>query len=1433
MKLAVIVLVSLFGLVNALPSESAEVIAQFSSPERNYALGVQGDSAIAQGFPVAGSPTATEVQVYVWVYKGSVGSLQLDIRADSGGKPSQSNTASVSLDIAALASAKDYYEWISFRLPPGIVLSPGRWWIVLSVSSGSDLTVLWPVKDGNPYQSGDDCLTSGDRGVTWRYMETGDTFFKVFGSRDPRNTTLAITAKPQSVIKGGSSTIEVDVRDSNGFPVDGPGQVLLSHPDGGSFDDASLDLKNGKASAIWTSPNSTGDFRIVASYAGHSYAGTDYLASADAQTTITVNPEQTSTTTYLSLSSYSISTRGSVDVTVTVKYDGVIDVPGGTVSFSCPSDAGVFADTSKPVVNGKATTTWTAKNLDGTFTLTANYSGCTSGGTNYNPSSDSQDVTVNLTQVPTTTSIRVSPNYPYLKGEVWITVDVLDDLYHYVPGGEVLLSAPSGSFSSNPIKITNGRASTIWNAPNTDGDVVISATFQGYVGGGNQYMQGAPSSCVAHVTKDPDGSSLSCMTEWNTNYSWLASPITGTESDAHSFRDQLATFGWTNHDYGNDNCWQDHFKSAWLLGEENNYLDKHDFTYYSGHGSPLFITFDTWHDALTLMPVEASSSWGDGDAEFVALSACKTMINPIGWAGTMNGLHLICGFATNMDDSPAFGGTFASLMTKESAGDEPHTVCQSWFIAVDADVNISNPHAQLVIGRNDEVFKDYIWGNGKVASDPGYSSTFKFMSHTRTVPSPPLPEAGGPYNVTAGQALQLDGSKTTDPDFGDYLTYIWDCNTTQDTDDEDCDRNGFDSADDDCDARGPRPLYVFMQPGAYTIRLIVIDEQGNVASDLAVVNVASKGGNKSASLNASKVSNNEIEIVDNFDPASLPPEVMMQSFSFADTTLDFTQMMAIANYWGMSGRAELDALGNWNIVTESSRILQGQPIVDELTVNRNSGGIIYANRNEAYIFNGPPLGGLPDPVACINAANAFLATNGIPMQEAILVGTSDIVYSQGSIGNYQPDWSIPFLRRVNYRRSFNSMGKMYPAVGAGGKISVMLDEYADPVMFIKVWREVHPADYMVIRGAMQAVMDLHALGVNAFLPQSPLPPCRRILIDRIYLGYLEEGFSALQPMIYPVYVFDLTCQDEYGSTTTQAYMPAACPPLNVSISSPTNGLEIDYGQPITFVGTANGGSPPYEYKWTSDKDGLIGTSPSFVKDDLSVNQHAFESTRHTITLTVTDANGWYSARSVKVLIKPKSITEAKTSADGVRLAVLGPVVTLSFPDYFYVEKRDRSSGIWVISSAEPPENSAVTIYGNLGTKWEERCIFADFVEIIDNVESIKPLGMPIRSIGGADFGLPPLGQRGVTGGFGLNNVGILIKTSGVVEWVSSDKSLFILSDGSDNYTYCMLPVGVEPPAKGQFCAVTGVSSIGYESQSKLWRLITVRRQSDIQLFSAQ
>ena len=194
-----------------------------------------------------------------------------------------------------------------------------------------------------------------------------------------------------------------------------------------------------------------------------------------------------------------------------------------------------------------------------------------------------------------------------------------------------------------------------------------------------------------------------------------------------------------------------------------------------------------------------------------------------------------------------------------------------------------------------------------------------------------------------------------------------------------------------------------------------------------------------------------------------------------------------------------------------------------------------------------------------------------------------------------------------------------------------------------------------------------------------------------------------------------------------------------------------------------------------------------------------------------------------------SIRDIKKAADGAVISGSGAIVSAVLGgSYFYIEADDRSCGIRV----EKPFHGATectraTISGKLKTSWSgERLIAADTVSCSGS-GSVGPLAMTNRNLGGEDSRYNPLsgaGQQGVNGGFGLNNIGLLVRVYG--QLISEEPTYFTIDDGSGVEVRITPPYDVADP--GDFLFVTGISSCE-KVDGVITRVVRPRRLADIDI----
>ena len=188
-----------------------------------------------------------------------------------------------------------------------------------------------------------------------------------------------------------------------------------------------------------------------------------------------------------------------------------------------------------------------------------------------------------------------------------------------------------------------------------------------------------------------------------------------------------------------------------------------------------------------------------------------------------------------------------------------------------------------------------------------------------------------------------------------------------------------------------------------------------------------------------------------------------------------------------------------------------------------------------------------------------------------------------------------------------------------------------------------------------------------------------------------------------------------------------------------------------------------------------------------------------------------------------TVAAAKSYPAGTLVALSGKVVTGTFPDCFYIEELDRSSGIKVVSGVIVEVDDIVDVTGVVGISDGERQINAGNVAVLGiAADPPSPIGIRGDQLGGAALNWY---TPGITGAFGVNNIGLLATTWGRVTSVGS-KYFYIESRPA--VTIKVVSGSLTKPEVGDFVVITGISSCEVLSGAT-GRAILPRAQSDIEV----
>ncbi len=196
-----------------------------------------------------------------------------------------------------------------------------------------------------------------------------------------------------------------------------------------------------------------------------------------------------------------------------------------------------------------------------------------------------------------------------------------------------------------------------------------------------------------------------------------------------------------------------------------------------------------------------------------------------------------------------------------------------------------------------------------------------------------------------------------------------------------------------------------------------------------------------------------------------------------------------------------------------------------------------------------------------------------------------------------------------------------------------------------------------------------------------------------------------------------------------------------------------------------------------------------------------------------------------------TIPEAKKLARGTTLTLPNKVGGASFSPSgrFYIQELDRAGGIGVIWTGTVLPGDVVEVVGTVD-EIDGECVLLASTVVPAGPPQPPPIPILVKNadVGGADFAYqenPPAGQKGVLGGTGLNNVGLLLTTSG---WVSAGGATWIyVDDGSTDSGLkvdCTYLTAMPPP--GIFIVITGVCGVEPAGQD-LIPVLRPRSNADI------
>jgi hypothetical protein len=257
-----------------------------------------------------------------------------------------------------------------------------------------------------------------------------------------------------------------------------------------------------------------------------------------------------------------------------------------------------------------------------------------------------------------------------------------------VEGGSVLAAgtAPSGTLqlpiASLPLPIVKGSGdNVVLRLSVLDGNgaagadtVILQAPLSVYLpvilrdASGASRTLSAASRTFTRLPGQP-ATAYTMGVEWIQYYNGTNGDLPGVPPDANGFYNRLISRGWTGRfNYGNNAAWEKDWRDCTLGGIDCTFgVDRAEFAYFSGHGSPARIYFGVSKDALSFFGGNARYQ----NVRWASFSSCQTLragpyIGPgnpplTHWFNAFQGAYMLLGFHSNMADI-AFGGPLIDNM---------------------------------------------------------------------------------------------------------------------------------------------------------------------------------------------------------------------------------------------------------------------------------------------------------------------------------------------------------------------------------------------------------------------------------------------------------------------------------------------------------------------------------------------------------------------------------------------------------------------------------------------------------------------------------------------------------------------------------------------------------------------------------------------------
>ncbi len=225
----------------------------------------------------------------------------------------------------------------------------------------------------------------------------------------------------------------------------------------------------------------------------------------------------------------------------------------------------------------------------------------------------------------------------------------------------------------------------------------------------------------------------------------------------------------------------------------------------------------------------------------------------------------------------------------------------------------------------------------------------------------------------------------------------------------------------------------------------------------------------------------------------------------------------------------------------------------------------------------------------------------------------------------------------------------------------------------------------------------------------------------------------------------------------------------LSITNPADKTVVS-GSDATFSVTPSGAVGTVKYQWYKNRYPVGTSSPTLTLPGVG----ALDNGAKIMVVACDSQKTVYSSEAtLTITVKPGPVGDAIGKPDGAEVEMSNAVVvTHSTATDFWVQEQDRSAGIRVMSTQNPPVNTLVTgLKGIMRTdaNTTERYIEAGGNVTLGAAYTPLPLGTSNKTVGGSK----------PAGGAGLPDVGLLVKIWGkVTAFDFTDPFVAFVDDGS-------------------------------------------------------